>query len=243
MNILVKETGAELLKAIRAPEFILPTVLMPSLFYTIFGVILNKGGNSAVYLLATYGVFAVMGPAIFGFGTGVASERERGWLDLKRALPSPPYTYILAKLLTTLMFTAIALMPIYVIAGFVGNVELVRSDWFSLFAIHLSATIPFVLIGISLGFSLSSGGAVALSNILFLSLAILGGLWFPVFLFPEFMQTLANFMPSFHLAELALSIVDLGTQRAIGFHTLSVIAMTLGFLALAIVAWLRQRSL
>jgi len=242
MTTLVKETGAELLKAIRAPEFILPTLLMPSLFYAIFGVILNKGGDSASYLLATYGVFAVMGPAIFGFGTGVASERERGWLDLKRALPSPAYSYILAKLLTTLMFTAIALIPIYLIAGFIGDVELSRSGWFSLFGVHLSATIPFVLIGISLGFSFNSGGAIALSNILFLSLAILGGLWFPVFLFPEFMQTLANFMPSFHLAEVALSIVDTSKERALSFHTLSILSMTLAFLALAIFTWRRQHS-
>ena len=205
--------------------------------------IFKQRGNSAVYLLATYGVFAVMGPALFGFGTGVASERERGWLELKRALPSPAYSYILAKLLTTLMFTTIALMPIYMIAGFGGNVELARGDWFALFAIHLSATIPFVLIGIALGFSLNAGGAIALSNIVFLSLAILGGLWFPVFLFPEFMQTLANFMPSFHLAELALSIVDTEKERAIGFHILTIFAMTLGFLALAIFAWLRQRSI
>jgi len=102
MNILIQETGAEILKIIRAPEY-----------------------------LATYGVFAVMGPTIFGFGSGVANERERGWLDLKRALPVPAYSYICAKLVTTILVCCFALMPIYLIAGFFGEVTLNRHDWFA----------------------------------------------------------------------------------------------------------------
>ena len=72
MSIFANEAGAEVLKAVRAPEFILPTLLMPCAFYTIFGVVLSSSSDNAAYLLATYGVFAVMAPSIFGFGVGVA---------------------------------------------------------------------------------------------------------------------------------------------------------------------------
>ena len=241
MSIFASETGAEILKAVRAPEFILPTLLMPSAFYSIFGVMLTNSGSNAMYLLATYGVFAVMGPSIFGFGVGVASERERGWLQLKRAAPAPAYGYIGAKLITTLLFAMLALMPIYLIAGFFGDVELPRLTWFSLFGVHLLATIPFVLIGLSLGFSLNSGGAVAVSNIVFLSLSILGGLWFPVFIFPSFMQTLASFIPSFHLAELALAVVDAPGDRVSASNLLAISFMTVALLALTLWTWSRQR--
>lgn len=241
MNALINETGAELLKALRAPEFILPTLLMPSAFYAIFGVILDKTGNNAIYLLATYGVFAVMGPSIFGFGVGVANERDRGWLELKRAAPAPAYSYISAKLITTLLFTATALMPIYLIAGFLGDVELSRSTWVSLFAVHLSATIPFVLIGLCLGLRFASGAAVAISNILFLGLAILGGLWFPVFLFPEIMQSLAAFTPSFHMAELALAVVGKSGSQSSVTNLAAVSIMSLVFLSFALWSWSRQQ--
>ena len=41
-------------------------------------------------LFATYSVFGVMAPGLFGFGVAVAIERERGWLALKRVAPMPP---------------------------------------------------------------------------------------------------------------------------------------------------------
>lgn len=241
MSPLINETGAEILKAGRAPEFLLPSLLMPCAFYSLFGVILNTGNNNAIYLLATYGVFAVMGPSIFGFGVGVSNERDKGWLQLKQAVPAPPYSYIVAKIITTLLFACMALMPIYLIAGFFGGVELQREIWFGLFAIHLISAIPFVLIGLSLGFSLNPGAAVAISNIVFLGLSILGGLWFPVYAFPSLMQTIAKFTPSYHLAELALAIVGAGGEHASSFNLLSILIMSLALLGLAISAWIHQR--
>jgi ABC-2 type transport system permease protein len=241
MNALINETGAEILKAIRAPEFLLPTLLMPCTFYSLFGVILSAGNNNATYLLATYGVFAVMGPSIFGFGVGVANERDKGWLQLKQAVPAPAYSYVAAKIITTLLFACLALMPIYLIAGFFGGVELPREIWFGLFGIHLISAIPFVLIGLSLGLSLNSGAAVAISNIVFLGLAILGGLWFPVYAFPDMMQSIAKFTPSYHLAELALAIIGAGGEHASSFNLLSICIMSLALLGLAMSAWIRQR--
>jgi ABC-2 type transport system permease protein len=88
---------------------------------------------------------------------------------------------------------------------------------------------------------LSAGGAVAVSNIVFFTLAILGGLWFPVFLFPSIMQTLASFTPSYHLAELALVVVDAPGDHATTFNMVVIIVMTLLLLALTLWAWSRQR--
>lgn len=241
MKAVISETGAELLKALRAPEFILPTLLMPMAFYTMFGVVLPGPENNAQYLLATYGVFAVMGPSIFGFGIGVASERDRGWLQLKRAVPAPALGYISAKLITTLVFAATALMPIYLIAGFFGGVELARSTWVLLFLVHVLSTLPFVLIGLSLGFSFGSGGAVAISNILFLGLALLGGLWFPIFMFPSIMQTMAAFTPSYHLGELALAVVNAPGEHATPFNLSMVLLMTALLSVVSVVTWVRQR--
>ncbi|RBP49612.1 ABC transporter permease [Arenicella xantha] len=241
MNIYLNEAGAEILKALRAPEFVLPTLLMPMAFYTLFGVVLPGADNNAPYLLATYGVFAVMGPSIFGFGVGVANERDRGWLQLKRAAPAPAFAYISAKLITTLLFCAAALLPIYLIAGFLGEVALPRGTWTLLFVLHLFSAVPFVLIGLILGFSLNSGGAVAVSNIVFLGLAILGGLWFPVFMFPAPMQTLSAFTPSFHLAELALCVIGAPGERSPQLNLIWISVMTASLGSLAIASWARQR--
>ena len=67
------ETGHSLLQVWRLPAFSVPTLLFPLMFYALFGLLLpSKTGNAAPahYLLATYGAFAVIGPALFGFGVG-----------------------------------------------------------------------------------------------------------------------------------------------------------------------------
>jgi ABC-2 type transport system permease protein len=243
MKILAAETRAELLKALRAPEFLLPTVLMPGAFYTFFAIAMPGSAGRAGYLLATFGVFAVMGPAIFGFGAGVANERDRGWLTLKRAAPAPGSVYIAAKLLTTLVFAAIALAPIYVVGALAGGVTLPPVTWALLFAVHLAAAVPFVLIGLAIGFSLPGNAAVAVANIVFLALAALGGLWMPIFLYPESLQTFASYLPSYHLGELALWIADAAPEESMPVRNgLALAVMTAVFAVVAGLAWARQRN-
>ena len=247
LNAFFNECGAEILKAVRAPEYILPTLLMPIAFYLLFAFALSGGSSdNALYLLATYGVFAVMGPSIFGFGIGVANERDRGWLSIKRASPSPSISYIGAKIMVTIIFASLAVIPIYLAAGFGAGIELPRAAWALLLCVHLLSVIPFVLIGLALGFTLSSNGAVAISNIVFLGLAALGGLWMPAFLFPKALQTVSVNLPSYQLAEIALAVVDApsqtGGERVPSENLLIIIIMTLLLAGLALWAWSRQRN-
>ncbi|MEN7342677.1 MAG: ABC transporter permease [Pseudomonadota bacterium] len=239
---LLAEIGAEMRQSIRAPEFLIPTIALPVIFYLMFGVMLARGGTEgSTYLLATYGIFAVMGPALFGFGAGVAAEREKGWLRIKRVSPAPATGYIVAKLTSTLVFSCLALMPIYLSAGLLANVALPTQVWLVLLASHLLAAIPFSLLGLSIGFSFGSGGAVAVANLCFLGLAVLGGLWFPVMLFPGFLKTIATALPSFHLAEISLDIVNADSARPVARHLSVVAVTTLALAALAVWRWISQR--
>lgn len=242
LRAYVNEAGAEILKALRAPEFIIPTLALPVAFYALFGIAMSGGGNQALYMLATYGVFAVMGPSIFGFGAGVASERDRGWLELKRAAPAPAVSYVAAKLTATLVFASLAIALIYAVGGFMGGVSLARGTWLLLFCVHLLSAFPFVLIGLTLGFSFAANGAIAMSNIVFLALAALGGLWLPIFLLPGALQRFASFLPSYHLGEIALFVVGAPGDRAPLINLLVVCVMTIILAGLTLIAWVRQRN-
>ncbi|MCF6226925.1 MAG: ABC transporter permease [Xanthomonadales bacterium] len=247
LNAFFYECGAEILKAVRAPEYILPTLLMPIAFYLLFAFALpGAGDNNALYFLATYGIFAVMGPSIFGFGVGVANERDRGWLSIKRASPAPAIAYLGAKITVTLIFASLALIPIYLAAGFGAGIALPHSVWALLLGLHLMSVIPFILIGLIVGFSLGSNGAVAISNIVFLAMAALGGLWLPIFLFPDALQKISITLPSYQLAEIALAIVDAPTPtdslRVPSENITVVVIMTIFLASLAYLAWARQRN-
>ncbi|GAB2681634.1 ABC transporter permease [Aliiglaciecola aliphaticivorans] len=238
----VLETGAELLKAFRAPEFIFPTLGMPVAFYSLFAILLPGSSNNSAHLLATYGVFAVMGPAIFGFGISVANERDKGWLDLKLAAPSQGFSYIGAKVFSTLLFSSISLIIIYLVAGFGAGVALPQSTWAMMLVSHVLATFPFILIGLIIGFSCSGNAAIAISNVIFLALAALGGLWIPMMLFPQSMQTFAHFLPTFHLSEIALFILGASGERDVVYHLMIVGLMSIILLLLTTLAWSKQRS-
>lgn len=246
MNLILRsfvlEAGAELLKAIRAPEFIIPTLGMPVAFYSLFGVMISRGVDGAAYLLATYGVFAVMGPAIFGFGISVANERDKGWHALKRAAPTRGASYIAAKVCTTLIFSSISVASIYSVAGFAGNVALPTQVWASLLFVHIIATFPFILIGLSIGFLCNSNAAVAISNVIFLLFSALGGLWIPIHIFPSAMQGFAHALPTFHLSEIALSVSGAPGERDLFYHVLVVGLMTFTLLVITAVAWKKQRN-
>ncbi len=237
----LRETEAELLKAFRAPEFILPTIFLPVAFYALFALAISATRPYATYMFATFGVFAVMGPSIFGFGVGVASERDRGWLRIKRASPAPALSFIGAKLMTTLAVCILALAPVYLIAAIFGGVTLTPLQWAMTFAVHLLAVPAFVLVGLTLGFSLSANSAVAVSNIVFLTFSTLGGLWMPIFVFPEFLKTIAFALPSYHFAELALAAAGAAREGTPAVNLSAAAGMTALFALAAMAAWFRQR--
>ena len=240
LAILGREFSAELAKSIRMPEFALPTLVLPVVFYALFGIMLAKEATAAPYLLATFGVFAALGPSLFGFGIGIATEREEGTLALKSVSPMPAFIYPVAKLAMTFVFVALVLAAIYALGVFAGGASFTPREWAGLFVVHMLSVVPFSLIGIFLGYTLKSQGAIAFGNILFFPLAVLGGLWMPIFVFPPILQAIAQALPSYHLAQLALIAGGMQTPDQFWLHIAVTAAWTL-VLAIA-VAWAVRRE-
>jgi ABC-2 type transport system permease protein len=238
--LLWAETGAEWRKAWRQPAFAIPTLVLPLAFYALFGIVLARpGGGNAAYLMATYGVFASLGPALFAFGAGIASERETGQLALKQVSPLPVPLVLGAKLLTCLGFTGLVVLALYALAALAGGVVLPRETWASLAMVHLLAAVPMGLLGLIVGLSFGSSAAMGVTNLLFMALAVLGGLWIPVFLFPGWMQAVSQLMPSYHLAELALATSGYAIRGHVAGHGAAALGFTAAFAALVALAWRR----
>lgn len=238
---LSAEAGAEILSAMRSPSYMIPTLVFPIAFYALFGLVLSQGREMTAYLLATYGVFAVMGPAIFGFGVTVAAERERGWLQLKQISPTPALGFVFGKFITTLLFSGIILALLYCTAAY-GGIAMPTKVWASLLGVHLLAIFPMLLIGLSIGLLLRSNAALAVANIVFMGLAILGGLWMPVSVYPEAMQNIAKLLPSYHLAEISLAVSQAPGERNILSNLIPVVIVTGLLLGLVMVSWNRQQK-
>ena len=238
LRIQALEAWYELLAVLRQPAFALPTLLFPVVFYLLFAVVLpGKWGGleRAAYLLATYGVFGVIGPALFGFGVGLAIEREKGWLELKRVSPMPTMVYFLAKISMSLMvgFVVVCLLTIAAVAA--GGVRMAPGTWGLLVATLLLGTLPFCAMGLWLGTLVRGQGAVAVVNLVYLPMSVLSGLWIPIFAFPVILQKLAVLWPAWHLGRMALGVVGQAQDVQYGLHVAVLLATTAVFLGLAAV--------
>ncbi|MBQ4813306.1 ABC transporter permease [Pseudoalteromonas luteoviolacea] len=241
LNSLLLEARLEVLSGLRTPSFVVPAVVFPILLYLFFGVFMVQGQlqdsvQASTYNLINYMVFGLMAPALFNFGANVAQERESGWLELKLISPLPASYYLFAKCLSALTFTLLISVLLFSTAWMFGDVQLSWIVWVKLFALGVVGTIPFCFLGLVIGLKFSAKGASAMTNLVFLPMAMLSGLWVPIFLMPEFMQQFAWILPSYHLSQLGLASVGLGQGHSTYFHlfVLSVISTILMMLAVVL---------
>jgi len=228
------EARFEFLRVLRTPAFAVPTLLFPPLFYLLFGLLLNRNSaNASHYLFATYSVFGVMAPALFGFGVGIAIERERGWLSLKNVAPMPPGAYLLAKMAMAGLFALIIYLVLATMAFALGGVRLDAWQWLLLGVITFSGVLPFCALGLMIGSRANASGAPALVNLIYLPMAFLSGLWMPLNLLPDIIGRMAPLWPAYHLSQLALATIGRGDGSSVLPHVAALMAFTVVCFAIA----------
>lgn len=229
----LQEARCEVLRYLRNPGFLLPIILFPTVFYVMFGLLLNHGnGEASRYMLASYSTFGVMAPGLFGFGVSLALERDSGLLTLKRALPMPPGAYLLGKMLMAVCVAAVVGTLLLALALGVAHAPLAPSQVATLLLVDALGVLPFCALGLFVGTLLKGQGAPGLLNMIYLPMSFLSGLWFPLQVMPAFLRQLAVAWPSYHLNALALSAVGFDTGARLP-HVLVLAGFTAAFLALA----------
>lgn len=208
LGVYLREAAFQFRTLVRTPAFALPTLLFPALLYAFFGLL--NGGHPApiaAHMLATYGVFGVMAPALFGIGVGVATERERGILALKRVAPMPPPAYLFAKTATVMLFALLIVLSLFCLGTLLGGVLLPATEWGLLGLTLVIGTLPFCALGLAVGLRAGGQSAAALINVIYLPMAFLSGLWAPLRLFPPWLRDVASLLPAYHLSRIALGVV------------------------------------
>lgn len=202
------EAKYECLRALRAPAFAIPFLVLPVALYVLFGILMAGSmshGDATVarIMFVNWSVFGVMGPGMFGFGIFVAQERDHGLLALKRALPMPPAAYLLAKMFMTMTFAAIIMVTLIVPGLAFGHLRLSVGQFLAVSLINIFGSLPFCAIGLFVGTLVSAKSAPAFVNLAYLPMMHLGGLFYPL---PKSVQPLEFLSPAFYLAKLGLRV-------------------------------------
>jgi ABC-2 type transport system permease protein len=229
------ETKYECIRMLRTPGFSIPFLGIPVLLFLLFDVVLfgsavRNDPDSAKYLFTAFAVLGMMGPGMFGFGMALAVEREQGLLKLKRALPMPPASFLVAKMLMAMLFGFIIMVTMIPAALTLGHVPLSIGQIFSVTGLCVLGTIPFSAIGLLIGSLAGGKSAAAYVNIIYQVMLQLSGLFYPL---PKFLRTIAPVWPTHHLQQLVMRSIGAPSSGQPIIHILILIGVTLLCAALA----------
>jgi ABC-2 type transport system permease protein len=243
-RIYALESKYEILKMLRLPMYVIPTISFPLVFYILFGIAMRHGDSGAgTYMMVSYGAFGVMNAALFGFGVGVAVERGQGWMLFKRATPMPPLVWILGRLTMCVLFSALVVGLLFAVGALAGGVHLAPGAWLSVAGILVMGALPFVACGLAIGFWAGPNSAPAVINLAALPTAFASGMWIPVQMLPRLVQRIAEYLPPYHYAQLALSRVGMNRGALDVERSLTVLGLfTLVSIVFAWIGWRRDEG-
>jgi len=205
LNAYLTEAKYALLRFLRSPAFAIPTLLFPVLFYLLigflFGAFRSTNPNLPTYMFCGFATMAAITPGMFGFGIGLALEREQGLFLLKRALPLPPLASLAASVAMSVISSAIAVTLLAITALAFGTVQLPLWRVLAVIPIVALGAIPFSALGLLIGSIVSGRAAPAIVNIVYLVLLYFSGLFIPL---PKAISAIVFGSPAFYLHQLAL---------------------------------------
>lgn len=246
LRIHLLEIKYEFLKALRMPQYSLPTLLFPVFFYMFFGVAF--GGREvgqvkmAEYLIATYGTFGVIGAALFGFGVSVAVERGQGWLEAKRTTPMPISAYFVSKIAMAAIFSTIIILLLYTMGAVMGGVRMPLGTALALLGVLVAGSVTFCVLGLALAFFAGPNSAAPIVNLIYLPMGFLSGLWIPIQFLPKGVQETAVWLPAYHFSQLALKVIGASRGQSAVWHVALMAVATLLFAVVAYIGYRRDEG-
>lgn len=210
MNGLWMQCKAEVIRMLRNPYYIFWSLCMPIIFYIIFTQIFNTNtdnqeGWKAHYLMSMT-TFSVMGSAIISLGIRNVEERTQGWSMIMKITPLSTSAYFFAKMVGQTVIHIFSITVIF-IAGVMNGVTLTAFEWIMSGLWILIASAPFLALGTLLGTMKKVETAAGVSNLLYMLLAILGGMWMPLEAMPKMIQNIGQWLPSYNFGNGVWSIV------------------------------------
>ncbi|MFS0647155.1 ABC transporter permease [Siminovitchia sp. 179-K 8D1 HS] len=210
MNIFIQQSKAEMLRMFRNPYYIFWSLIMPILFYFVYTKVMKFGNDDPVWnahFLMSMTAFSVMGSSIMTLGIRLVEERAQGWTTFMRVTPLSSYTYFSAKIVGQTIVHVFSILVIFTAGALFNEVTLSLGEWVLSGGWILLGSLPFLWLGVLIGAMKKVDTAVGVSNILYFTLAITGGMWMPMDILPEMIQWIGKSLPAFHFGNGAWAII------------------------------------
>jgi ABC-2 type transport system permease protein len=229
----------QLLETIRIPVAVIGTAFFPAASMLFF-VVPFAGDDpvAATYATASMVTFAVMTSNLFAYGVGVAEDRAQPWDPYTRTLPVGPGPRFAGRILAGFAMMFVSLLPVVVIAALLTEATVSASGLLLALGAAVLAALPFVLMGLAIGYALPTKAALAVAQIIFFPLAFGGGLLSAPGQAPGFVETIAPYLPTRGAVELMWAAISDYRLDPVAMAMLAVWTVT----AAALAVWAYRRD-
>ncbi|MFD6276131.1 ABC transporter permease [Streptomyces sp. NPDC060209] len=198
----------EIRRTLRDPTFLIFGTGMPVMMYLLFT---NLGGGGAyddwkaasMVGMAAYGA---LGSAM-AIGTGIASDKSLGWLQQLRITPLSPGRAVAGRAISGSVTVLPTVLTVLLAGALVNGVRLELWQWGALVLLLWIGALPFTLLGIGNGYRLTPQGTGVVNVACLMGFAVVGGLWFPLGMFPGWLGAVGRFTPAHGFADLGWATI------------------------------------
>jgi ABC-2 type transport system permease protein len=197
----------ELRRLMRNRRAVVFTLVMPSVFFLLFGTDSSYRderaghGNVTAYVMVSMAVYGAMIATTSG-GAMVATERALGWSRQLRLTPLRPVAYVAIKVAVAMAMGLVAIVTVFVVGTVVGA-DLPVGRLVACGVLAWICTLVFAAFGLFMGYLLPSENVMQVLGPSLALLSFAGGLFLPLDQMSDVFATIATFTPAYGVGVLS----------------------------------------
>jgi ABC-2 type transport system permease protein len=201
-------------RLLRSWKFLAITIGFPVIFYMLFlgdhtaGKVVDGTVPWRTYLMVSMCSFGALVAALNAAGTRLSMERASGWARQLRVTPIPAWSYVGTKIVASMLVVLPVIVLVEAVGAGFGDVRLNATTWLGLTILLWVTSLPFAVLGVFIGFLVTTEAAFPVVTGLMFVIGYFGGLFTPIDQMPGALQFVAHLMPSYHQVSLALASID-----------------------------------
>lgn len=208
---------------LRQKIYLILSVGMPLVFFLIFTSLAKvpQAEANQIYKesLMSMTVFSLTSYCLLTFPIELVQDKQNGWQKKLFATPMTPVKYYLAKVFKIMSMFLFSIVLMFTVGGMIRHIHMTVFEWIASGILLWHGSSLFLSIGLVLAQYKDVKQASSIGNLLYIILAIVGGLWFPISLFPKWLASISHYMPTYRLKQLGLDMIQHQTINltALGF--------------------------
>jgi ABC-2 type transport system permease protein len=197
----------EIRRMLRNKRTAIFTLIMPSVFFLLFGTDSSYrherdgNGNVTAYVLISMAVYGAMLATTSG-GAAVSVERAVGWSRQLRLTPLKPSAYVAVKLVVAMTLGLAAVVVVFAVGSFFGA-DMPAGVWLASGLLAWLCAVVFAAFGLFMGYLLPSENVMQILGPALALLSFAGGLFVPLDQMGHTFATIATFSPVYGVGVIA----------------------------------------